>query len=759
MQNGTSDDRFFEGGEEETVDPQLLAEMERWIRRNYKAEPPEAYPQEWLGDVERAAFSHLADVLLGENRSDKWLQNKVFKGIGSAYADFDSPLAVEEPPEKKSEEFGPQACEFLQKFGGFLNGLVAEMWRQPKYNSDTEQVSEGMMSGLAYALNPPQPGNMDQRLNFFALYPRNLTYEVILEYCGNLTLSRETSLRVRRALEDRKFLLKKDGTLSEAEIADGFRSADIVRSNKEPGVKEEFLEALKTVADDSGMDVGDGILAHLMRIVRSGRCADLEAFVSFHIKKRTLSARTKEGKRKEREVTIFSEDEKSNQKLDRQLSVSEEVNEDGVTRTSASQRHAYQREQTYEERRQKAEKAREFTAESLTDTRKLVEFISERLRAEAVETYLKKSRENKPTNDSDILGLLLPEALHYYMQAAIFQANALICPENEGASEQARRKGMRLFYKSGRSYMGFDQAGKRNLGNLVDLDGLEKHLKPYRERKKMICSLHINGKNAESIAVDAGVNINFVEDTLLQFKLISSSPMQQRLYIWFLHEQGKSADEIQRATSYEEKAILDALRRYEKVSDKDKPAGRTFDEYFEEQLTAANIKNSFSWRWGRILAILYAPVADDIANVKVFEEYRIKPEDSSDLPAGVRRKLKRVYHTVDPGALSDLVSMLTVHSYIEKGTIPDVAYAQNQPPKDGKKPQDEPGKAWGHNVCRQTGESNLRMFYDIFYGGLKRDSADHKDIRARAAEIIRMRRAKARKNGGRSDEAESEPSA
>lgn len=86
------DDKDVSGDTQESADPQLREQMERYIDRNYKAEEIEPYPSEWLNDAERASFCNISEELLGEQKSDQWLQNKVFKGIGEDSQDFDRPL-------------------------------------------------------------------------------------------------------------------------------------------------------------------------------------------------------------------------------------------------------------------------------------------------------------------------------------------------------------------------------------------------------------------------------------------------------------------------------------------------------------------------------------------------------------------------------------------------------------------------------------------------------------------------------------------
>ena len=722
------------------VDTQTLKEMERFVKKYYKSEEI-TFPQEWMGVKERAAFSRTSESLLGEQRSDRWLQGVVFKKFGEDYFDVDKPLTDEEQQEASSSDefpaFGPLPVLFLQNYDIFIDKLVRRMCNMQRYSSDVEQIQVGMMSGIAYALNPPKAGNMDQRLNFFALHPKNLSLEVIQTYVKDDSKARQIFLRVSEALKLSKFTLKRDADITGAERDDKIRSVEFCRS-KHHGLKDEFLAALTTVAEDSFENAEDGLLSYLTKIVKTAGCADLEKFIAFHISKRTLSAWTKEGKRKEREVSIYYENgDGEAHSFDKEITVTEEVEENGVVRrTSAANRHTFQREETYEEKSAVAEKAKEYTSSSLEGTARLTEVIIRELRDEAIKVFDEKDRLGKAINDSDCLGLILPEALYYYVQAAIAQVDVVINANNEESAERMRKLGMRLAYRHGRSQVVFKESGQRDLASLVDLDCLEQQLAPYREHKRQICQYWREGKTAEVIASEIDCDLKFVEDTIRQIRLIDKP------------RRSKSGDK------------------------------RSAEETFE-RLTASFIKNGFSWWWCRILTIIYVPLKNDPHNDKVKAELeawcaakkRPMPQDDSEYPMLFRRRLRRRYHLIDSTSLSDLKSLLTVHSFIKEGSIPKRAYAEEE--RDELcKIQDlnarlkaikniggtQPGAAWGHNSNRVTGESNLRMFYDVFMNGMQRDNPSHKEIRLRAALIIKMRRAKARNHGGRSSSGTNEES-
>jgi hypothetical protein len=694
-----------DGGVAESVDPQTLVEMGLYVKQNRKKEVVDPYPQKWMGDVERAAFASVTESLLGEHPADLWLQNHVFKGLGSDYLDFDSPLSPEDQivPADDMPDFGPLSLAFMKNFPTFLDHLVRSMGNMQKFSTDPERIQEGMFAGIAYALNAPKPGNMDQRLNFFALFPANLNFEAISKYYEIANDARHLTAEIRNCLVKRNFVLKATKELTAEEVAAGMRAMDSFRS-KNPRLKDAFIEALSPIAKE--------LIEYLERIITAGRPHhDLQSFIGFHISKRTLSARTKEGKRKEHEVALFYENEDGDQSFDAEISVREEVTENGVTRTSPSNRHAYARNETYEEKLQIANAAKDFTTTSLDNTAAFTEMLIRHMRDEAVVNFEEKDRLNTKTNDSDILGLLLPEALHYYVKAAISQADAIIRVENE--TPTANRRG--LLYKVGRSKVSYGQSGRGDLGSLVDLKGLERHLRPYRDLKLAIYDLHRSKKDVDTIIRETGADRAFVEDTIRQIKLINKQK-----------------------------------------------GGKTVDEYFSS-LDAANIKNGFSWRWGRIMAILYEPLKNDPINTELLKGIK-NVNEPKKWPILIRRKMRRCYHLIDSSALADFVSMLTVHAFISKGTIPDKVYPKAEQNTLAKidnlyerykaikdKANTQPGIAWGHNVCRATGESNLQMFYDIFYGGLHRDDPEHKILRDRAALVIRMRRAKANKNGGRAD--------
>ena len=821
--SSSEDNRDFTD-ESQPIDPILREQMERFIERNYRAEQVEPYPPEWLNDFERGWFCNISEKLLGEQQSDQWLQNKVFKGIGSGYLDFDRPL---EPTEAvavadiEDVQFGILARDLLNedegKYTEFLERVIDELSKSPKYSNDPERVNDGMMAGIAYALNDPKPGNMDQRLNFLALFPENLSFEAIDAFS-----SREQALslwnRLQTALSALKISVKKDEELTEAHRAAGWRSVFTMRK-KENG-KTAVLDCLATIAADSSTGAGDGLISYVHRIILRGNNKSMEDFLRFHIERRTLSARTKEGERKKREVPIAQDGEDGEVNENPKVSTTEEITEDGVKVRSAATRHIDQRAETYEERRQKAETAKEIATDTFYGTVELVDELIALIHGDAVETYNALIASGKPTNDSHILGLLLPEALHYYVKAAVDQINALILPKNEASLAKAKRKGVNLAYKMGRSVISFTQTGRRDLASVVDLAGLKRYLAPYAQAKSYIYKAHIRGKTKDEIALEGNLDPNLVEDTIRQINLIRLSPVQQKKAVFAAHEKGMKPEQIAGELNLSLSVVKDALSCYQKekqaaaAKGDNGNIGESYEQYFIAKTDAAAVKNGFSWRWGRILQPLYAPLRDDPRNDAIIEAEARKIEAKlakklaeprrrqlnqllqlyregkryefleelcrDERKVLLRRRVYRFYTAKEPGALIDLSSLLPAHSYIKDGTIPPKVYpkrVQNElrKLKDETEKQNylaqpflklvnedeygelQPGAAWGHNVCRATGESNLRMFYDIFHGGLWRENKEHKDIRRKAAVIVQMRRVKAAKDGSGESGAESEP--
>jgi len=768
----------------------VVESMDRYIKDNYNKDEIEPYPSDWMGDSERAEFARRATILLGESRADHWLQSHVFKFFGSEYLGFNDPIEI---PAKEMWDvnLGPLGEIFLRKHEKFLDSLVRKMGESKRYRSDRDRIHDGTLAGVAYALSAPKEGNLDQRLNFFIRFPQVLMFDYICRYIEDVSLARHLSSRIRASLDIHKLSLKDTSQFTGIENQAGYMSVFQPRE-KIAELKPRMISALSEIANNSPQGTEDGLLSYLLKLILSSGCEELQNFVAYHIGKCTLSSRTREKRRKSHEISLYQET-KRGVEIHYKLRHEEEVTEEGVIIRSASYTHSLQRDQTYLEKMQRAQKIREITSQKFKDTEALVEEIisvlnnEAKAEADSIIAAAQQQPSTQKTNESDILGLLLPEALSYYVKAANDQIQALIIPDNEADFEQTRLKKASFLYQKGRTSIAFDVDGERNLKSIIDVNVLDTYLIPYRQNKKAICEMHEKGMNPETIAKSLKVELQFVENTIRQIKVIRLSSVCQRLAIWDLFEKGMKIDAIAKSLGLPSYIVASTVAEHQAAvaANKSKSVGKPYRDFFDN-LTAANVKNGFSWRWGRILQILYAPVLPHPINTALIEEesrilqkklqmhhvpskkkdeysriYQLylkgQKEDflievcKLERKILLRRKLVRVYHSKARSALNDLSSLLTAHTCIEKGTIPAGVFPDSVV-KHWNEIKDfanvQPGKAWGHNICRTTGESNVHMYYDIFYGGLARYNEDHKPIRLAAATILRIRRGKTM-NGGR----------
>lgn len=790
--------------------------MTRYVRDNYHSEHIQPFPQEWLLPEAQAEFNAIAEHLLGEDRADWWLHNKVF-GTLSFMTDFDAPID-DQPDISDDLNFSSFATKFLENYGIFLSEVHESLCRSPRYFSDPEQVGTGVVNGVRYALNVPKEGNMDQRLNFFVQFPDNLQPENILSVLNDKTAANSLIERIKRGLKSYRFSLNRVENMTSFEVGEGFRSIYECRSStgsrffksQRYQMKKEMIEALSSIGFESSKGLSDGVFDYLEQIIKNDN-EDLKAFVLFHIRNRTLSARTAEGNRKQTELSYERVNDVDEElPLPVEMSVEEDVTENGVHRTTSARNHIASRKETRFEREAVAKKSKELTNQNLREILCLVEFIVEQL-----EDDVQHASSKDYVNDSDKLSILLPEALLQFTKVALRQVDKVIDPDNEIRSKNI---GEGITYKKGRSAVCWSVEKGQDLGSLVDLNSLDEELSPYRIRKRriyehyLILDSHGNCRSVDDIAKT--LNEEFDEDfskeeisrTIEQIRVlrrplkswphfydeVSSSIVDSiSLSLSALIDdkdsvshliQGRCRNHIKICT-----VILDRLSKStglsnvevqqlfnhvfdsNMINDISDTSGLSFDnvqkilsgqikdpviEAFDKKLRANVVKNGFSWRWGRILKILYAPTKPlqtldgKTINEDWFVKKAFRPKNEyfkingRPVKLSVNRRLKRVFHSIPQNALNGLRSLLTVHAYIERGTIPKQI-------RSGR--SNQPGAAWGHNICREIGESNVRMFYDIFYGNTSEDGKrfvtgldrnEYAEVRQRCAEIIRLRRKK-----------------
>jgi hypothetical protein len=713
----------------------LRQEMEKWIRLFYPQDEI-IYPTEWMESSQRSLFSEVADSILGEERSDWWQHNKVFRHFGSSnLGDLNNPISDDEAPKnvRAEDDLEPLAAEFMRKYGDFLSDYASVLNRRREFQNDPERIDEGFIWGIGYALNSPtRSTNIDQRLNFFKCHPGSLTSKYILEVCSKSmslslakTLSRVMVLRINKALFDVGFVLgQKRGELK------SFSIANKICNRKE---RKEVLAALAEVAEDSVDGFGDGLISHLSRIIDFGKSEDLQNHVKYHIEQRIRSSRTREGKRKSKEINYSrNSDDSLGSGFDgrggdvqiKELQVEEDIREDGVHVTSRATRHVENRLLTPFEHKEISNFARAHAKKTIDPVIEIMKFIICDLKQEATDSAKDIIATNKFSTPSNRLSVFLPDFLDVYMKTVLSQIEISIRPENEIHDENGC-----LIYKKGKSSISWGKDKKiKNLSSFIDRAAFTRELKSYVDLKMKIYDSFCIHEDVVEISKDLGESIELIEFSLLQFSMLDKT---------------------------------------KPCKESNKPENVNYvRDYFCDKIDAISIMNSFTWQWHRILAALYQPITDlDIDYLRDRSDDRNKKgklrfvtrhhqgkSRGTMLRKWFSRKIKRKYSQFSQESLHNFSNLLTVHSYIINGTLPNLFFDISK--KDLKLDKSktkiipnvvnmpQPGIAWGHNISRLTGESSVQMYYDIFHGGLDRNNLEHKDVRDNISKVILLRRAK-----------------
>jgi len=703
--------------------------------------------------------------------------------------------------------------------------------------SDKERVSEGVLEGMRYSFSPPKGNNLDQRMSFFTRFPHVVLVEHMLKYLPK-EQAKTLSSKVHKRLSSLRLTNRHEDNLTKPQRKNNFQSL-LKFKEGDKGCTDRRLERWGVIGQLSDIaekdDKGLGLLDYLEILIKE-QDESVRHFVVFHIGKRILTERSREGDRKSNEVSSDLVHEDGKAIVYDEASTTEEVTEDGVSVYNSSKKHFNNRKRTFAERLSIAEAAKEYATKSLSDTMHLVDVLIERMDKNADASIGKST-----VSASDRLDFILPAAMGSFMEVAMRQVDNVVAPENAKVNDA---EGM--VYRSGRSAISWKNDGTNNLSSLVDKASLGKSLSEIRIAKEAIYKEMIKpesesiNKIAKSVNqfLESKVSREFVKYSIRQMKLLQI-PLQCWPYVYnefapelFKHmdKGGKSPAQALRIVNigrikrkfpkakpievsrfldgFEIKGIAESFRSSiipqdclaeliadpKKVAQKNrqlKEEGRTSEDMSDKEakelrkddpvITSLReyydpvaVKNGFCWRWSKILEILYEPEtplqtidgetesndwyigSNHITDKKAGEKFsgrrrynramfsddreKIDPLDRvGHMKVNVSRKLRRRYHDLQkeiPEAFGCLISILTAHAYIVKGTIPNKVYDRTGSGNH------QPGSAWGHNCNRSTHETNTRMFYDIFHGGLDRDNPDHAKVRSRCAEIERIKRSR-----------------
>lgn len=485
------------GADEPKYESPFLTEMERFVKRNKDKASCVAYPQEWMDAQDRVIFGEVCENLIGD-KSDKFLQT-LFANFGNAYTNH--------PGDKRNRKssdllsFSSHASEFLRLNPGFLLDKVTTLSRYSKFVNNNDVVQDGGLDGVAHALGEPDSRSVDQRLYFFVFYSSNMTTRA--------------SIALRKVM----VLSKSREEISSLEKKAGYRSIDEARKIKIKNSSNEghkcikpdkallsiVLAALETVKDDTSPEKKDGLISKLMELICNDS-EDIKCWVTYHMYNRARTSLGKEWRRKKKETsysgdvgTLIGDNDPS---LPSFL--------DAKSSFMVSSKRVDFRDDTPEEKTDRAEKVAAITKESLDYTKALGEYIVKTLRAKCKMKSMERA-----------------ECLEAVIHLSLRQISELFVPENEQARKRVSEKG--LCYRQKGSSIVIHYDGNRDLSKLISPTDLIKEIKEISQFKRFVHLLREKGidialipeivtkhEKYGEISKRLMVNKDFIDNILLQ---------------------------------------------------------------------------------------------------------------------------------------------------------------------------------------------------------------------------------------------------
>lgn len=452
-----------DGVEEVYVSP-FRSEMDKFVRKNKDKASSVSYPQEWMDAKDRVVFGQICETILKE-KADKFLQT-IFANFGASYTDH--------PGDKRNRKsndllsFSTHASEFLKRNPNFTVEKVTALSRCSQFINNKDLVQDGGLDGVAHALGEPDAKGIDQRLYFFVNY-----YVYI-------------NSRASSALRKVMVLAKSRCDISSSEKKAGYRSIEEARKTRiknkighrdikpDKALLTVVLGALETVRDDSP-GKKDGLLTKLMELIVNDN-EDVKQWVFSRMWNRTKTVVGKEWRRKKKETSYSGDVGSLIGDNDSSLpSVS-----DAKSSFMTSTKRVDFRDDTPEEKTDRAEKVAAITRESLDFTKSLGEHIVRVLR----EKCKMKSMERA-------------ECLEAVIHLSLRQISELFIPENERARRKINEKG--LCYRQKGSSIVIHYDGNRDLSKLVSPTDLIQEIKEISQFKRFIHLLRQKGTDIKAI--------------------------------------------------------------------------------------------------------------------------------------------------------------------------------------------------------------------------------------------------------------------
>lgn len=666
----------------------LAREMAVFIERNFSADKPEKFPEDWLPPLCRAYFGQLAEAMFGEMASSQWLQTKLFFRYGESEDDYDAEQGksnIAKPIQKISDKDkdNPIVASFVNGNPLFIKNAMRRITSTYRI-IDEQMAGQIVVDSIYYALGNPVSGRMDQRLNFFIRNPRYLNARAI-DALEKANISFDDNKSTPRHIAA---WLNTDGKSGRLCIVD-------VQEKNNLKIKRLVIEVLKGSALGPG-----GLYETLLEI--SATNEEVKKHVEFvmisksynHMSRiaqeqRKIYAGSKTGTLEYDHVSPVS----GNEIAAVMVGYTQEPGVSGetlVTEGGVHNCHAGMRPDSYEEKYQKAIYGHDLIREHLLNIKRVSEVLVSSMRDAVNDGYEKLMLEppSKMT-ESARLEYIIPDLLSLYVDASLLQVENMITPDMEVDTSELRRRGLVISWKQGRGEVSVNKKGviKCKISKVTLEEQMQAFGKIMIDIKSMFPRL-----GYEEIANQTGHPIELVRT------------MVSGINAW--------------------------NRSVPRTSSRDGRAFTDFVEFFTEskEMRAKCIKTDFAHRWTKMQPHLFKLENPD------------EPWDAVDNP--------RVFQAFPSAAIRNFMDLITIHQYIPEGTIPITVlneyvtkenirddeeerrtgwtiwrlktYAVDGVKKNGKpnrmlRPLDrpDPGKAWGWNTNRESGMTNTETYWAL----------------------------------------------
>lgn len=669
--------------------------MVAYVQSNFNKSEIDPVPKEWEQWQYQIYLNAVVEELYGEDDGIRWLQGRVFAHLGSKNDDFSLPegnsCQIPNDPQLKS---GKIIDAFMDGNHDFLKDQINECYQKFNYTGpikvDDQSITDVVIESIYYALGEPTGRRMDQRINFFLFHSHHLTDDA------------------KRVLKDLNISFSdnesNDDDLIEWRESGGKHGCIYFNDTRNVRVRRIVIDRLSSIAD------GPGGLFQVLEFLAAKKNTDVQSHVKYVITSRMHNFLSNEAKERNRVKgdqvgtvpfmdSINSEDESDFSSVMvgyvARPMTSDEMDHCGVDENDTSfrkwhhldKRHVSSREDTYEQKTQMAGTIRRFALEQVAEIQSVADAIISPLRKESERMVEELLKGNKRPTPSERLDLILPDTLSLYLQVLYDEIVRVATAEQAVSDQKLKSTRFEFMWRDGRTKI---SAGNGQLELSVSTTAISDGLKGFVETKMKDVSVYYGMfekgfKSIADISSETGIPIETV------------------------------------------RAVINGMQVWDKWDIKQSRGGSSsnFVDYFSN-MSATELKSYFAHRWTKMLPYLYYKVDesrkyDKETNPRVFEQFSNK-------------------------AVSALLDLLAVHTYIREGTIPRMveyelvtvdmlsASERSAAERDGRVKisrgkryliddqgnevmQDRippaVGKAWGWNVNRQTRCANTETYWII----------------------------------------------